>query len=47
MWRYFLSMVLSGLQMSVKNPKSLLKERDILKEIRDNINLILAGMNQP
>ncbi len=47
MWVHFLiSAVLSALQSSVKNPKSIAKEKDLLVQIRDTINLLLAGMGE-
>ncbi len=41
--RMALSMVLTWLQSTVKNPKSIEKERQILTEIRDNINVLLES----
>lgn len=43
--RYACSMILAMLQASVKNPKSLAKEALVLTQIRDQINVILSGIN--
>jgi hypothetical protein len=42
-----LMMLLPILQMSVKNPKSLAKERVLLTQIRDLLDQIIAGIPDP
>lgn len=43
--RFLANQFLAFLQSTVKNPRSLAKERRILEEIRDNINQVLGGID--
>lgn len=45
MWVHYLLMaIVPALQSTVKNPKSLAKEKGLLIQARDTINVLLASM---